>query len=270
MQKTGFQIYLRQCLAQKQQARPGYSLRAFARDLAVSPSELSLILNGRRNPSLQTVERVLAVTRAPDALLEELRAEWSEQRCQRLRKKQRTSGMTPKLEIALGQMAVYGSSYTLTLLEALRLKRYRGRKISRSLIREVAGSIGIPETEAVASIELLRRCGFLPKDGKNGEAPVKGVVLYAGGVPNASIRSYHQHLLSRCQASIDERPVEERINDAIQMPISRAKLNEIRQEIRNFHAQLIQKYAQAEEGDDVLLLSAAGTLTHSAKQENKR
>lgn len=179
-------------------------------------------------------------------------------------------GVAPQLQVALGQMAIYGSSYTLTLLETLRLEPYRGRKLTRALLREVAARIGISESEATGSLRLLRECGFLAHEDKTAADPVAGVVLYTGGVPNASIRSYHQHLLSRYQASIDERPVDERINDAIQMPIARAQLEEIRREVQAFHAQLIQKYAQAEGGDDVLLLSAAGTLSLSKKQENAK
>jgi uncharacterized protein (TIGR02147 family) len=52
---------LKQYLNRKQEFNPAYSLRAFARDLKVSPSYVSLVLSGKKKLSAKTLERAIAV-----------------------------------------------------------------------------------------------------------------------------------------------------------------------------------------------------------------
>jgi uncharacterized protein (TIGR02147 family) len=50
-QYLDYREYLRDELGQRVQANPQYSLRAFARDIAIAPQVLSLVLNGKKNIS---------------------------------------------------------------------------------------------------------------------------------------------------------------------------------------------------------------------------
>lgn len=64
---------LSQELARRIQANPGYSLRAFARDLGVSHSYLSLVINGKRKLSPQKIALFSAKLGSPEASLSSLR-----------------------------------------------------------------------------------------------------------------------------------------------------------------------------------------------------
>ena len=48
-------------LGERKIANPSYSLRAFARDLGLSPPQLSNVINGHRGLSPKVVQKVLAV-----------------------------------------------------------------------------------------------------------------------------------------------------------------------------------------------------------------
>ena len=53
-----FRFFLQQEFFQRQRRNPRYSLRAFARDLELSPSTLSEILNGRHRPQAATIGKI--------------------------------------------------------------------------------------------------------------------------------------------------------------------------------------------------------------------
>ena len=62
---TDFRVFLRMELARRCARNPSYSLRAFARHLAVDHSTLSQWLRGRRALSTRTIERLGAQLRVP-------------------------------------------------------------------------------------------------------------------------------------------------------------------------------------------------------------
>jgi uncharacterized protein (TIGR02147 family) len=263
--QNGFQLYLRGCFDQRKNVRPGYSLRAFARDLKLSPSELSLLLSGRRNASLETLNRVLEHTKAPEAIRSELQSEWNRRRVARLQRVPVSVEVSPILQVALDQLALYRTSYSLTILEALRLKKYSKRVGSPSLARELAKGLRISIEEVKSSLQILTETGLLTG------TPVSGLVLYSQGQPNPTIRSYHQQILNRCRDAIEELPMNDRINLTAQIPLLRSEISTIRTELAQFQSYLIQKYALKETGDDVLVLTIAGMLSlnpSTPKKEN--
>ena len=64
-----FSVVLKSCFDARVKRNPSYSLRAFARDVSVSPSHLSELLNGRASPSRTSIRTIsAAIGLAPDRI----------------------------------------------------------------------------------------------------------------------------------------------------------------------------------------------------------
>jgi uncharacterized protein (TIGR02147 family) len=264
VQKTGLQAYLHECFEQRRRARSHYSLRAYARDLKISVSELSLILNGRRNASYRTFVKVMESTKAPETIREELEREWKERRASILRKDIEVAPISPVLKVALDQLSIYRSSYTLTLWDILRLPEFSNRDLADGDFEEIARRLEITTSEVIESYEALRETGFL--DSTPSSKLSSGMVLYPPGKPNPTIRNYHQQILNRLHTSIDKLGMEDRINLTAQLPICEGQFDEIREEFSRFQAEMIRKYARKSDGDNILVLTIAGMKCFTTPQ----
>ncbi len=248
---TRFQELLANELKRRKSLRPSYSLRAFARDLKISPSFLSDLLTNKRFLSPQKAIALASALRLSD----EERNEWVF-RSQMQRAK--TDGSTDislddplnhrnhlpsrligEAPLSVDKFETLSSWYALAILELSNLaKRPRSHA-------EIAERLGITLDETTEACERLIRLGLAEKDAASGELKKKEKVLAVPATPGSqAIRNFHRQMIHHASESIDQIAVEHRDISGSTVSFDRTQIDEIRKEITRFRKTILKLCTQ--------------------------
>ena len=148
---------LSEILSERSTANPHYSLRALARDLGVSPQQLSNVMNGHRGlgsvMAEKVVQRLGLDENQKDLFLESLKAKFSRSKIQRKISKSKmksieTSTTTKNIEMDL--FKIISNWHHLTLVELIKITKPKNHTLAWFSKR-----LGIPEPEVRFSLERL-------------------------------------------------------------------------------------------------------------------
>ncbi len=223
---------LREAFVESQVRNPAYSLRAFARRLAISPSALSEILNGKRRISRKLAERLA------DKLCLDPKQKHD------LLSRFRPTGATAKdlppsplvyEELDSDQFATIAEWYHFGILSLMETTTFEDDPTW------IAERLNIKLPEATAAIERLLRLGLVRRDA-NGELRLtKGRLTTSDGVRSLSLRRAHATNLALAQRSLAEDEMDRRDFSAMTLAIDASLLPEARKMIRDFQDQLATK-----------------------------
>lgn len=223
---------LREAFVESQVRNPAYSLRSFARRLAISPSALSEILNGKRRISRKLAERL-----ADKLCLE------PKQRHELL-SRFRPAGATSKdvpfpplayQELDADQFATMAEWYHFGILS---LMETAGFVSDPAWISE---RLAIKLPEATAAIERLLRLGLVARGDDGALKLTKGRLTTSDGVRSISLRRAHATNLALAQKSLEEDDVDVRDFSAMTLAIDAALLPEAKKIIREFQDRLADR-----------------------------
>lgn len=220
-------------LGQRKERNPLFSLRAFARQLNISPAQLSLLINGKKHltPKLagQLIEKLnLTPSEAMDLLDDSAP----------LKKKLKTS----KTELHLlseEEFSLIADWVHFAILELAVLKR----NVATS--RWIGAELGVDPTRVMDALARLQRMGFISVENGRLKRTAKPLVTQTD-VPSAAIRKYHKGNLDLAREKIDSIPVELREFSAMTTSVSLKKLKKVKALITEFKHRLNQEL----EGDD--------------------
>lgn len=221
---------LRQAFVEAQVRNPSYSLRAFARRLAISPSALSEIMAGKRRISRKIADRLTEKLclepRQRQAILTLFRAGGAAAGTE--------AGAAGGVEYELldaDKFAAIADWYHFGILSLMETKDFQSDP------QWIAARLNIRLRESVAALERLERLGLIKKSrGKYGLT--KGRLTSSDGVRNLSLQRAHAANLALAQTSLAEDPVETRDFCATTMAIDPDKIPEAKQMIREFSDRL--------------------------------
>jgi uncharacterized protein (TIGR02147 family) len=214
MNVSSYRQQLKSKLAERCARKPGYSLRAFARDLGYGPSQLSRVMNGKQHLSVATAqgvaERLFDSELDRDLFLARVEYEGATReslktaafaRLERLGSLQSDSEET----LLLQEDAFHFISdwYHVPILSLMTLhlapKTYTG--ISRYL--------GITHIEAKLAIERLMRLGMIKIEGDRW-VKVHAKLMVPSGAPSQSIRKFHRKMIEKALEAIEGQSIEQR------------------------------------------------------------
>lgn len=239
MKTPDYRDLLRDELAARQLRKPTYSLRAFSRDLGVSPSHLSDLLILKKN---------LSEAKAGE-ILERLNWQEDSKRVFWLAFKKQTARNTklrlgyerelakwttrkPGRSLDRSEFAVVSDWLCFALVELIRVRDFRPDKgwMSRRL--------GVAPSRIAAALAHLIKLGLIAESGGN---YIVGEKFYSSGdIPSEAIRkNHHQHLHLASQA-LERQPFQERDFSGITMAIDPARIPEAKHMIRDFRRQLME------------------------------
>ncbi len=222
----------------RKKKNPLYSLRAFARDLAVSTTCLSDVLSGKRELSRKNALRVaekLALSPAEtNYLLNELgfRAD---------------KGREAKefLQLDEDTFRLVSNWYYFPILSLC--------QIGKTDAKVLAQCLGITEFEARGAIERLKRLGLIAEE--NGRlVKTTSMLSTTRDIPSAAIRNYHKQNLKIAERSLENDPVNVRDFSAITFPADLKKLSEAKDLIMEFKRRLA-RIMETSESSEVYTLS---------------
>jgi uncharacterized protein (TIGR02147 family) len=254
-QAGDFRAILRRELDYRVQHNPNYSLRAFARDLSLSPSRLSEIFSGKQGLSPKAAGKIsAALSFSPeerDQFCDMVASAHGRSKAERdaARLRLREAELEDEIHhLRLDAFKVIADWYHLAILEMMSLKRYQ------SDTRTMARALGITEIQAELAIDRLIRLKLLERqDGKL--VPLKGPGLIPGGIPSDSIKKFHSQILDQAKEALIIQSVEEREFQVSIMAVDRSQLPEAKADIEKFRRKFCRRMDEAQEKDGLYCLA---------------
>jgi uncharacterized protein (TIGR02147 family) len=218
-----------------------YSLRAFARDLGMSPSRLSELFNGKHGLSAKrAAELARRLGFSPDEVArfsDMAEAAFGRSEVNRKAAELRLTARAPggsANPIDLDAFAVISQWYHLAIVELAQMKGFDSDPLW------IARKLGIGTLEVKIAIDRLLRYGLLERSGDQ-LVPVHARNNVGKGVPSEAIRTFHMQLLDRAQAAILSQPFDQRGASATILAVPRGAVLEANVLIREFR----QRFSEA-------------------------
>lgn len=245
MQKPdSWKSFLKNELSNRLEANPRYSLRAFARDLALSPGELSELLNGKRSLSPKALSKIvsrLGLSEAETknlvfmAHLEKTGADFSSQEVTTLNET---------------QFSMLSEWYYFAILNFLHLNA------SCVTILTMARRLGLKFYQVKLAIEKLKEVGLVKQKGEKIQLNEKAVSS-PRETPSRDIKKFHKQMLEKASHALELQEVSERHYEGITLPLDKNLLPEMKNEISEFIEKLLHKYARGKKRSEVYHLELA-------------
>lgn len=254
---TDFRDWMKATLKERTDSNPSYSLRAFARDLKLSPASVSLILNGRKGLSKPAAERVARnmglSTREQEyfkalVLVKHARTEAGRQMARA--RIEHISLAKEKHLLELDQFQVIANWYHYGILQLTHLKGFR------SDVAWIARQLDIPEADAREAIARLKRLRLLEQDEEGCLTATRDILFAREGVPSEAVRKFHRQLIEKSLKAIHEQPIDRRTLISTQIPIRREQYAKIAAKLRALNEEIVQSHStSAGEADAVYALT---------------
>lgn len=204
-----------------------YSLRAFARDLGLSPSRLSESMNLKSGVSLATVGKIstrLKLSKGDRELLRDLYlAKGKQNRATRdmaLKNIARAREASKIKHLDADKFKIIADWYHTAILQMTDLKQFRPS------LDWIADSLGIPPDRARKAIERLVALGLLQnKKGRWVQGPE--LMLTDSTIPVVAIRRYHKDMMQKAFRAIDDVPIDRRYLQSMSFAIPSKQYQEI-------------------------------------------
>jgi uncharacterized protein (TIGR02147 family) len=238
-------------LADRCQTNPQYSLRAFARDLGISPARLSFILSGKRGLSENAAKEI-----AEKLGLNQLEAEYfsnlviasdsrskvkrtlAKEKLTKMRQHQKTSK-----SVSLEAFRIIRDWYHYAILELTMLNDFK------SDLGWIAKRLGISKFEAEQAIERLKKLELL--EDKNGHLVQTEPNLTTGfDVPSEALKEFHRQLLKKAQDALVFQTIDERNISSLTLSVSFKDIPYFKKKIKEFQTEINQDAEKRKDGRD--------------------
>jgi transcriptional regulator with XRE-family HTH domain len=233
-----YTTFLAEELARRMRANPRYSQRAFARQLGMSPGELSEILRGRRKLSLKATLKVAKALGLNESV-----------------------ELPHRNQLTLDMFNIISDWYCFAILNLAECEDFRWDE------SWIARRLAISVAEVRAGIDRLERVGLLER--RKGKLVVsRDYVISPEGIPSEAIRNYHRQMLHRASQALESQALDEREIAGIDLALHPKLLPAIKKDISDFLDELVAKYARGRQRREVYHCEVAFFRLTAASREN--
>jgi uncharacterized protein (TIGR02147 family) len=240
-----FNEFLNAQFEERRHRNPRYSLRSFARNLGLSHSRLSEILNGQTISisSAQAICEVLRLRPTETAYLIDL-VRASSGRTEKVRAEARArlelKKMRREFQHNKSGNFLLSKWYYAALIEFLTGTHLTSPKIAETL--------HLSSHEFETAVQELQARGFIRReDDKDGGAWIKvdGYLKFESPVPSQLVQDFHRASLSRATKALDQ-AIETRKFLTYVMTVRPDQIEDAREELENFAANFAKKFSDSE------------------------
>lgn len=235
---ASYREILKSHLSERMENNARYSLRAFSRDLSISPSRLSEILNGKQGLSAKWAKKIanrlqLSSSETDDFCQRVIASDARAGRVRREAMRRLEQAPAPTVPEILEEetFKVIADWYHFALLELTKVKGFRAQP------RWISRRLGISEYEAKLAIERLSKLGLLRKKG-NGLELTKRSLTTPRGVPSDAIRRFNRQILAKANEAISLQSINERDFSTLTVAVRKADLAFVADRIKAFRRSL--------------------------------
>jgi uncharacterized protein (TIGR02147 family) len=237
---------------------PSYSLRAFARDLNLSPSHLSGVLAGRyglsREGATEIAGRLGLSNHETEVFIQSVESRHArskamrEQASTKLQQLQRKMKSLGKLE--LDQFRLIADWFHFAILELTYLKSFRPE------ISWIAKALNLHPDVAVGAISRLKRMKMLNTE-RARWTPSTEMTETGYEIPSAAIKNFHAQILEKAGQALHLQPIEKRDFRSTVLAIRKDRFMEAKKAIEKLHQDFCIDISESNAGqmDDVYCLS---------------
>ena len=257
--ETTYRTILSRALDDRLLANPGYSLRAFARDLDLPPSTLSEVLNGKKGVSPKRSDKIARRLQLPEWQIQffcDLVAkEHAKSPKARQEAKRRLKERSPENQMHLLQQSALRaltSWVDLAILEITYLKDFQPHAAW------IANKLGVEERLVRSSVDRLEKAALLKIDRKT-DLWVDASPFFSStdGIPNESIRLFHKTVLQLALKKLDSADLESRTVKSAVFSISRARAPRAKKILDDALSKIVALADESgQEREDVMCFSA--------------
>lgn len=270
LQSENYRDFLSAELVRRIRHNPRYSQRAFARQLRLSPGELSELLRGKRKLSLRSALRVsknLGLSPGETKhLLQLIQTENTRAVIQAEGATTMSSQEVPTPQaLGLDVFALVSEWYCFAILNLAECDDFCSDE------NWIAKRLGISNAQVRLALERLERVGLVRREGGQGGGKIRvtpDVVLSPDGIPSEAIRSYHKQILQKAIQALDVQSVAEREISGLTLAVNPNNLPSLKKEVSQFLDQLAEKYASGKSRKEVYQCEIA--LFRLSEENQKR
>jgi len=227
--------------------RPAYSMRAFARDLAISHSSLNDFMKARVGMSDERIEKIAAALRwspARAAHFRDLvqskfdRDQGVRQACQlrvRSRLKENANGLS------LDAFKVIADWYHLVIIRLCEILDHADEN-------RLAAELKLPAATARRAVARLINLGLLMRT-TSGLKPASQSNHYGDAGSSQAIRQFHSQMLDLAQKVLSQEPTPENDSQSLVFSVEHKDIEKMNAEIRRAVLAIASGYAQTEKPD---------------------
>ncbi len=263
--------YLKEALNERIANNASYSMRAFARDLEISPQLLSNVFNGRKglsqNMAAKLSQNLGLDPHQQEVFCKSVQAKFSRSKSGRtlaeahLAHLAEQSGVTANLELDL--FKIISSWYHYGLISLL--------KISKKKCGDTAWMgtrLGIPEGEVKQALIRLERLELVTKTEKGWKVN-QDTVIADQGISTEAVKHFHRQILERALQAMAFQGSDERYGSSSTLPIQVKDLPRAKKLIQEFRLNFSKEIADPKNGDEVYGLSMQFfRLTQKSKERS--
>ena len=227
-----------------------YSLRAFARDLELSPSRLSEILGGNHGVSEKTADNIAQKLKLKprdrqffrDLILSESSRNVNVRKLAKARLDDARNSNS-HVQIKEDEFRVISDWYHAAILELTQLKDFQ------SDLRWISEKIGITQEESRVAIERLLHMRLLKSDAEGKWIANPEVFSTFSETPSTAIRRFHRQILTMHIESLLQDHKDDRIEQSMILAIPKASIPQFRIEFQKFVGQFWENIEHLEKDE---------------------
>lgn len=250
-----YQDALRSEFGERVRRNPQYSLRAFARDLNLSPSMLCDVLAEKHHLSRDRAFKVAQGLRlsAPETELFCDLVDAKHARCINKKKEaeKRLNIRWKRAEfvhIEENRFKMMAEWYHLAIFELLEFKDFRADP------KWISKVLGIPVPTVNEALERLEFLGIIERRGGTLKSK-SGFVETSSGAPSTAVRQYHDGILDKAKQAIFFQDMEERELSALTIAMSAKDVPKAKEMIRNFRREFAKQLSNSSDKDALYMFS---------------
>jgi uncharacterized protein (TIGR02147 family) len=244
-----YRTVLKDELVARQERNPRYSLRAFARDLAMSPARLSEVMNGTGRLSPTRAAGVAArltlsvAEREWFTALVELESPYPSAR---KRGKARARGLKKQLSYTLMDkeaIDVVADWRNVALLELIGLEAFAGAP------ERMAAALGMSAEELGKALARLELLGLVRRVSGRWERTTAKLTT-SSPIPSQVIRSFHRQMLAKAERALDGQALPRRSFDSLIFAVAAADVEPAKAALAEFARDFTRRFRASPEGKD--------------------
>ncbi len=231
---------LRQIFLDRKERNAAYSSRSFARDLGMSQTLLSLVLNGKRPLTVKQAAQIsilLELTSEDTERFLELTLLALPENSKGISKLRRQRKELPKpifMDYAVERFKVISQWYHLAILDLTTTATFKNDQ------NWIAKRLGVSTYEVRDAIERLIALGFLEKTADS-LRKVDSKLYFATQASESAVRNFHKQMIDKAKSKLDEtRPADFAARDisSITMAVRKDRIAEAKTRIKKFQMEL--------------------------------
>jgi uncharacterized protein (TIGR02147 family) len=224
-----YREFLKKAYDEKQSKNPRYSLRAFARDLEISTSQMVDVLNGKQGLSVETAQRVAKKLGWKPELREKFCALVQAQHGRSQLQRKAGLDRLKKSRFTKVNEDVFSYIADPDHLAILEMISWFKPPLSEATM---AGKLGLPLVQLKESLARMQRLKLIDQKEGTWISAMPDVETF-DDIPSTAIRQYHLRMLEKSKKAT-HLAVDERELQSLILSCPKKRLPELRQKIREF------------------------------------